>query len=406
MMTTQNETLPTARKPLDLRRFLDDWVMLLAAVGIFVLCTLLIDNFLSPLNMRGLGLAISTTGIAACTMLYCLASGHFDLSVGSVIACAGVVAAVVMRDTDSVFLGVSAALAMGLIVGLINGIVIAKLRVNALITTPVRNHQDRQIATDPLVVKFLVAAGADLLVHEEVQIVDHAVLFAVGEERDIIGVEGRLAHDRDTRILVILRADLRHRRGRHGCVELPLAQREEDVSLGLIGAELARTPFLDLLFQRNRLIGAGHRANGLALHRFVRGDPGLRVGGHHHFKSEIGDREADGLGTLQRVGRRGDADVDLARHQGGDALGEGGFDDLGVDPKGFGEIVAVVDVEADRVVVGIAEAHRREVEHHRAAQGAGCDDIIQLVGQGRRRQSGSHAQGEQGKSLHSGSPVV
>jgi hypothetical protein len=74
--------------------FLDDWVMLLAALGIFVLCALLIDNFLSPLNMRGLGLAISTTGIAACTMLYCLASGHFDLSVGSVIACAGVVAAV------------------------------------------------------------------------------------------------------------------------------------------------------------------------------------------------------------------------------------------------------------------------------------------------------------------------
>ena len=36
MMTTQNNTLPTTRKPLDLRRFLDDWVMLLAAVGIFV----------------------------------------------------------------------------------------------------------------------------------------------------------------------------------------------------------------------------------------------------------------------------------------------------------------------------------------------------------------------------------
>ena len=40
-----------------------------------------------------------------------------------------------MRDTDSVLLGVSAALAMGLVVGLINGIVIAKLRINALIAT-------------------------------------------------------------------------------------------------------------------------------------------------------------------------------------------------------------------------------------------------------------------------------
>ena len=134
-MTIQNNALPSARKPVDIRALLDNWAMLLAAVGIFVLCALLIDNFLSPLNMRGLGLAISTVGIAACTMLFCLASGHFDLSVGSVIACAGVVAAIVMRDTDSVMLGIGAALLMGLMVGLINGIVIAKLRVNALITT-------------------------------------------------------------------------------------------------------------------------------------------------------------------------------------------------------------------------------------------------------------------------------
>ncbi|MFF7710679.1 L-arabinose ABC transporter permease AraH [Pseudomonas sp. NPDC007930] len=121
--------------PFNLRRFLDDWAMLLVAVLVFAGSALLIDNFLSPLNMRGLGLAISTVGIAACTMLFCLASGHFDLSVGSVIACAGVIAAVVMRDTGSVAFGVAAALGMGLVVGLINGIVIAKLRINALITT-------------------------------------------------------------------------------------------------------------------------------------------------------------------------------------------------------------------------------------------------------------------------------
>jgi L-arabinose transport system permease protein len=102
-MTTQHKLLATAAN-LDACAA-GQWAMLLAALGIFLLCALLIDNFLSPLNMRGLGLAISTVGIAACTMLFCLASGHFDLSVGSVIACAGVVAAIVMRDTDSVLLG-------------------------------------------------------------------------------------------------------------------------------------------------------------------------------------------------------------------------------------------------------------------------------------------------------------
>ena len=112
-MSTES-SLTAPRQGMNLRRFVDDWAMLMAALGIFVLCALLIDNFMSPLNMRGLGLAISTVGIAACTMLYCLASGHFDLSVGSVLACSGVIAGIVIRDTDSVFLGVSAALAMGL----------------------------------------------------------------------------------------------------------------------------------------------------------------------------------------------------------------------------------------------------------------------------------------------------
>ncbi|SEP26970.1 L-arabinose ABC transporter permease AraH [Pseudomonas sp. Snoq117.2] len=134
-MSAQPHSLTPPRRSFDMRRFLDDWAMMLAALVIFALCALFVQNFLSPLNMRGLGLAISTVGIAACTMLFCLASGHFDLSVGSVIACAGVVAAVVMRDFDSVFLGVAAALAMGLVVGLINGLVIAKLKINALITT-------------------------------------------------------------------------------------------------------------------------------------------------------------------------------------------------------------------------------------------------------------------------------
>jgi hypothetical protein len=62
-MTTQHKLLATARKPLIRVRC---WTMGDAAggAGDFLLCALLIDNF-SPLNMRGLGLAISTVGIAA-----------------------------------------------------------------------------------------------------------------------------------------------------------------------------------------------------------------------------------------------------------------------------------------------------------------------------------------------------
>jgi L-arabinose transport system permease protein len=73
--------------------------------------------------------------MVACTMAFCLASGNFDLSVGSVVAAAGVLTAVVIAATGSVTLGVLAGLGSGLFVGWVNGWVVAKAKINPLITT-------------------------------------------------------------------------------------------------------------------------------------------------------------------------------------------------------------------------------------------------------------------------------
>lgn len=75
------------------------------------------------------------SGMVACGMLFCLASGDFDLSVASVIACAGVTTAVVINLTESLWIGVAAGLLLGVLCGTVNGFVIAKLKINALITT-------------------------------------------------------------------------------------------------------------------------------------------------------------------------------------------------------------------------------------------------------------------------------
>lgn len=53
------------------------------------------------------------SGMVACGMLFCLASGDFDLSVASVIACAGVTTAVVINLTESLWIGVAAGLLLG-----------------------------------------------------------------------------------------------------------------------------------------------------------------------------------------------------------------------------------------------------------------------------------------------------
>jgi L-arabinose transport system permease protein len=68
-------------------------------------------------------------------MLFCLASGHFDLSVEAVVAFSGVLAAVVVNATGSITLGITAGIAAGGVVGVVNGVVIARFHINALITT-------------------------------------------------------------------------------------------------------------------------------------------------------------------------------------------------------------------------------------------------------------------------------
>lgn len=123
------------KKGLSLSSYWDQFGMLTVFAGIFLCCVFFAPNFASMINMRGLGLAVSMSGIIACAMLFCIACGEIDLSIASVVACSGVVTAVVINSTSSIFMGVSAGLLSGIIFGFINGFVIAHLKVNALITT-------------------------------------------------------------------------------------------------------------------------------------------------------------------------------------------------------------------------------------------------------------------------------
>ncbi len=109
--------------------------MLLIFALIFIASCIFIPNFATVINMKGLGLAISMSGMVSCGMLFCLAAREIDLSVASVIACAGVVTAVTLNATQSLFLGIAAGLGLGAMIGLMNGFVIAKLKISSFIST-------------------------------------------------------------------------------------------------------------------------------------------------------------------------------------------------------------------------------------------------------------------------------
>ena len=108
---------------------------MLMLVAVLALLGLLIPDFLNLRNMRGLILSVTLVGTIASTMMLALALREVDLSVGSIAALAGVLAAVLINRTGSVTAGVLGGLAAGCAVGLFNGVVVARLRVNSLIVT-------------------------------------------------------------------------------------------------------------------------------------------------------------------------------------------------------------------------------------------------------------------------------
>jgi L-arabinose transport system permease protein len=115
--------------------FLLEYNLVVIFLVIFVALAFSVRYFFTVQNMLGLALSVSQIGMVACTMMFCLASRDFDLSVGSIVAFAGVLSAMVINITDNLWAGVAAALLCGAIIGFVNGVIIAYLRINALITT-------------------------------------------------------------------------------------------------------------------------------------------------------------------------------------------------------------------------------------------------------------------------------
>lgn len=92
------------------------------------------ETFLTPRVLSSLLLSISFTCIIAIGMTVLLVSGGFDLSVGSTMALVGVVTAIIVKD-HSLILAIPAGLAVGGMVGVANGLIVAKIGINPFITT-------------------------------------------------------------------------------------------------------------------------------------------------------------------------------------------------------------------------------------------------------------------------------
>jgi putative multiple sugar transport system permease protein len=110
--------------------------ILIAFIVVVGLAALLNPNFLSPGNLTNLVLQYSYILILALGMLLVIVAAQIDLSVGSVVALAGAVAAVVViKNHMPWWTGVLAALAVGLIVGAWQGFWVAFVGIPGFIVT-------------------------------------------------------------------------------------------------------------------------------------------------------------------------------------------------------------------------------------------------------------------------------
>ena len=76
----------------------------------------------------------SFVGIGAIGMTFCIMTGNFDISVGSMLALAGVLGASVSVKAGGI-VGVLVTIAVAVLLGFINGVFVTKLRIPAFITT-------------------------------------------------------------------------------------------------------------------------------------------------------------------------------------------------------------------------------------------------------------------------------
>lgn len=93
------------------------------------------SDFFLVSNIETIGTTVSVVGILAVVQTVVMLIGGLDISVGSAAGLASVVSAMVFTSQASAALGILAALVVGVLAGLFNGLVIIYGRVNAVIAT-------------------------------------------------------------------------------------------------------------------------------------------------------------------------------------------------------------------------------------------------------------------------------
>ena len=119
------------------KNFIAKYGSLIALVLMVVIISLIKPRFVSFINLRNMFRLASINGLLAVGMTFVCLTGGIDLSVGAVMGCAGMYSAYFAQESmgQPAIVAILVGVAMGLVIGIFNGICVAYLKVPAFVGT-------------------------------------------------------------------------------------------------------------------------------------------------------------------------------------------------------------------------------------------------------------------------------
>jgi ribose transport system permease protein len=109
--------------------------LILIILAVAVIISILSPSFLTKSNLTTTAIGLSADGIIAIGMTVAIVLGGFDLSVPGSFALSGVITGILFLQGVNIWLACLIALAIGILIGFVNGIFIGKVGINAFIVT-------------------------------------------------------------------------------------------------------------------------------------------------------------------------------------------------------------------------------------------------------------------------------
>ncbi len=126
-----------SKTAIDKKGFISKYGVIIGWVIIMAFFTMMKTNFLTVDNMLNMLRATSINALLAVGMTFVVLTGGIDLSVGSIVGAAGMFSALVAREETGIpwIVALLVGIGIGLLLGAINGIIVAYLKVPAFIAT-------------------------------------------------------------------------------------------------------------------------------------------------------------------------------------------------------------------------------------------------------------------------------